>query len=101
MEGNVQGSPPMRIRWSARRIGFVNDQQVQMRDRRRKRLTLELEPDAEPIEGRIREGRGPAREFVGWLGLAAALERVLGPGPRAELDKAAVRRPAPGEGAGP
>lgn len=40
-------------------------------------LTLELDSQAEPISGEIREGEGPSRPFVGWLGLAGALRRAL------------------------
>jgi hypothetical protein len=39
-------------------------------------VTLELELGAEPIAGRLR-GYGDELEFAGWLGLAAALERLL------------------------
>jgi hypothetical protein len=83
----------MRIRAFAVKISPV-------RDRRRKRLTLELEPDAEPIEGRIREGRGPAREFVGWLGLAAALESVFAPlpGDRSAVESASRAETTLGDG---
>ena len=43
------------------------------------RPTLTLEIDRrEPISGRLRDGEGTNEEFVGWLGLASALERVLG-----------------------
>jgi hypothetical protein len=43
------------------------------------RHTLTLEIDrAEPVTGRLREGEGTTEEFVGWLGLAKALERALG-----------------------
>jgi hypothetical protein len=41
-------------------------------------LTLELDSQAEPISGEIREGEGPSRPFVGWLALAGALRRALG-----------------------
>ncbi|HYU59422.1 MAG TPA: hypothetical protein VEK39_01570 [Solirubrobacterales bacterium] len=56
-----------------------------MSGRQRKTFTLEFE-DTEPIEGRLRAESGPSREFVGWLGLAAALESVLAPLPGDELD---------------
>jgi len=36
---------------------------------------LELDLDAEPIEGRLRDG-DEAFPFAGWLGLASALERL-------------------------
>jgi hypothetical protein len=62
-----------------------------MSDRQRKTFTLELE-DTEPIEGRLRTESGPSREFVGWLGLAAALESVLAPlpGDRAAIESASA-----------
>ena len=49
----------------------------------RKLLTLEVEPGTDPIQGLVREDDGAAREFVGWLGLAAALEAVIAPAPAA------------------
>jgi hypothetical protein len=42
------------------------------------RLTLEIDPEAEPLSGQIeRVGRPDRREFVGWTGLAAALTMLL------------------------
>jgi hypothetical protein len=42
------------------------------------RLTMEIDPAAEPMSGRIeRAGRTGSREFVGWTGLAAALTILL------------------------
>jgi hypothetical protein len=46
-------------------------------DGARKRLTLDLDSEGEPIRGRIEEESGAARSFHGWLGLAAALGSVL------------------------
>jgi hypothetical protein len=46
-------------------------------------LRLELEPDAEPIAGRLSGESGPAVAFIGWVGLAAAIEQALGLGRRA------------------
>jgi hypothetical protein len=43
-------------------------------------LTLEFDSDGDPIRGRVREGTGSEHEFVGWLGLAKALELALGAG---------------------
>jgi hypothetical protein len=40
-------------------------------------LTLEIDTDSDPIAGRLSEGGAPGRQFVGWLGLARALELVL------------------------
>jgi hypothetical protein len=40
-------------------------------------VTLELDTDADPISGRMTEPGETSRPFVGWLGLAAALERVF------------------------
>lgn len=41
------------------------------------RLTLELEPDADPIAGVIRDDTGSSHPFVGWLGLAVALQECF------------------------
>ncbi len=43
------------------------------------RVTLEFEPGADPPRGRLLTGEA-AYPFVGWLGLATALEHVIGPG---------------------
>jgi hypothetical protein len=40
-------------------------------------LILEIDSDTDPVSGRLGEGTGPSVPFVGWLGLARALERVL------------------------
>jgi hypothetical protein len=40
-------------------------------------LKLELELDLDPIQGRItREATGASEPFVGWVELAASLERL-------------------------
>lgn len=46
------------------------------------RTTLRLAVDltCEPIEGEVQAPTGPVLPFVGWLGLAAALERAVLPG---------------------
>ena len=41
------------------------------------RVALELDLDAETIGGRLEGPNGPL-EFSGWLGLASALEQLLG-----------------------
>jgi hypothetical protein len=48
-------------------------------DTGRRRLILELEPPADRgvLSGRLSDGRTDGIEFSGWLGLAAALERML------------------------
>ena len=38
------------------------------------RITLELEPDGEPIAGRLHADERPEHSFYGWLQFAAALE---------------------------
>ncbi len=38
------------------------------------RITLELEPGAEPIAGRLYADDRPRRSFYGWLEFAAAIE---------------------------
>lgn len=47
-----------------------------MQEARTREYVLELDVEADPIEGRVRDG-GDAFEFTGWLGLASALERLL------------------------
>jgi hypothetical protein len=66
--------------------GLVDDRHASASARTRV-LTLEIDSDGDPIAGRLSEGGAPGREFVGWLGLARALELAL---QRAE--------PAPGAG---
>lgn len=50
---------------------------------------LELDSDADPIRGRLMDEAGPGVDFVGWLGLASALERALDTngGPPAETQE--------------
>jgi hypothetical protein len=43
------------------------------------RVTLEFEPGSEPPRGRLLTGEA-INPFVGWLGLATALEHVIGAG---------------------
>jgi hypothetical protein len=45
-------------------------------------FTLRVDPDAEPIAGRLIEEDGNEHQFAGWIGLAATLEELLGPNPR-------------------
>jgi hypothetical protein len=52
-------------------------------------FTLVVDPDSEPIRGRLEDEHAFGRDFVGWLGLASALEVLLsapdgdGPAPAA------------------
>jgi hypothetical protein len=39
-------------------------------------ITVELEPQSEPIRGTVREPDGHARTYVGWLALIAALDDI-------------------------
>jgi hypothetical protein len=49
-----------------------------MTDDRHVELRLDVDPDADPIRGVVSTGDGgEAHEFVGWLGLAAEIERTL------------------------
>jgi hypothetical protein len=48
-----------------------------MTDQERVAMTLELDSTAEPIRGILTSASGDAHEFVGWLGLADAIERLL------------------------
>jgi len=45
----------------------------------RVRVTLEFEPGSDPPRGRLLTGQA-IYPFVGWLGLATALEHVIGTG---------------------
>jgi hypothetical protein len=47
------------------------------------RVTLEFEPGSEPPRGRLLTGEA-IYPFVGWLGLATALEHVIGAGAPAQ-----------------
>ena len=51
-------------------------------------LTLEIDAESDPIAGCLSESGAPGQQFVGWLGLARALELALEP-------------PEPAHGAGP
>lgn len=68
------------------------------RVQKRIRVALELDLDADTIGGRL-EGPEGQREFTGWLGLASALEQLLGSDPpevhREGLDRAPERGGAP------
>ena len=63
-----------------------------MRQANTVRVTLEFEEGSDPPCGRLLAGQ-QVYPFAGWLGLATALEHVIGTG---TLTKAA--RPAPAEG---
>lgn len=41
-------------------------------------LHLEVDPARRPVTGDVRGPDGAVRPFVGWLGLVAALERLVG-----------------------
>ncbi len=43
----------------------------------RRILTLELDPDAEPLTGSLGDEQGIEMAFVGWLGLSGAIEAIL------------------------
>jgi hypothetical protein len=43
-------------------------------------VRLDLQLDRQPIAGRLRTERGADECFVGWLGFAAALERLQSQG---------------------
>ncbi|MEY2516220.1 MAG: hypothetical protein QOJ89_3578 [bacterium] len=59
-------------------------------------LTLRINLEAEPITGSLSSARGAQRSFLGWIGLAAALEAI-----RAELAHEARREEACEPGPGP
>jgi hypothetical protein len=41
------------------------------------RVELCIEPGSDPLAGWVLAANGQSRPFLGWLGLAAALERLL------------------------
>ena len=45
-----------------------------MADDSRVRITIEVRPGREPIDGCVRDARGHEQAFSGWLGLIAALD---------------------------
>jgi hypothetical protein len=53
--------------WS--RIGAVDRQTIVIR--------LELHPDDESLSGRASDTSGVTREFVGWMGLVAAIDALV------------------------
>lgn len=55
-------------------------------------VTLEFEPGSDPLRGRLLTGHD-VYPFAGWLGLATALEHVIGA-------DAAIRPSAPGPAGG-
>jgi len=40
-------------------------------------IRLELHPDDESVSGRASAGSGAVREFVGWMGLVAAIDALV------------------------
>ena len=57
------------------------------------RVTLEIEQGSDPLCGRLLDGE-TVYPFAGWLGLAAALEHVIG----ADSTVTLRGRPAPADG---
>ena len=56
-------------------------------------IRLELHLDDDSLTGRASDGTGAAREFVGWLGLVAAIDALVperSPAPRAAASIRAV-----------
>ena len=49
-------------------------------------LRLELDQGLEPISGRLVAAEGDGEEFVGWLGLGTALEKLTGNGNSARIE---------------
>jgi hypothetical protein len=46
-------------------------------DRQTVVIRLELHPDDDSLTGRASDGKGEAREFVGWVGLVAAIDALM------------------------
>jgi hypothetical protein len=60
--------------------------------RRRTVLTLEIDLDAEPMSGVLRDGEGHGSAFAGWMELALALELRLGEARGGEPPSASVQQ---------
>lgn len=62
-------------------------------DRQTTVIRLELQPAGDSLSGRASDGSGAAREFVGWVGLAAAIDALVhgaSPGPPAPVGPTAI-----------
>ena len=70
----------MRRRSAGSRMVLMTDRPI--------RLTLELDSVDEPISGRTLHDDGSSRPFVGWLGLARALQSVFANQPRVPVTQA-------------
>jgi hypothetical protein len=46
-------------------------------DRQTVVIRLELQPDHDSVSGRASDASGAAREFVGWMGLVAAIDALV------------------------
>jgi hypothetical protein len=46
-------------------------------DRQTVVIRLELHPNEESVSGRASDASGEAREFVGWMGLVAAIDALV------------------------
>ena len=42
-----------------------------------RRICLEIDPDEQPLQGRVTEAGASTREFAGWLGLLTVLGHLL------------------------
>lgn len=65
-----------------------------MQTNERLRLTLDLDPGADPIAGRVEPQKGPGEPFAGYVELIAALERARNGGAEASSADVAGGRPA-------
>jgi hypothetical protein len=50
------------------------------------RLSLEIAPEREPIEGVVRDADGSEQSFTGWLGLMERLDAMRAPPVTADPD---------------
>jgi hypothetical protein len=53
----------------------------------RVKLRLDLDPSTQPITGRVDGEQGPPVDFVGWMGLMGALDRLLAHGDQSKEDE--------------
>jgi hypothetical protein len=57
----------------------------------RQRIVLELDPQDDPITGRVVADPAPPRDFSGWVALTEAIEKARGTLRDAPRDEATVR----------
>lgn len=63
-------------------------------------ITLEIEPESDPIVGLLRDGRGERHEFRGWVQLMAAVDGARSPEVAARSREGEERKAGPARDGG-